>query len=173
MSPFCQIEFVSSDSDVGMLPQDFCFRGIIAGKGGLAMRFTKSLRATCLALILFFAISGWAQLSNTSSNSSLSSKPRVEIHCVAGVCTTSIDPSSFRPDVQSDLRHHGVNLSRPLLLRNLGEWEGVLPERTCYTMRSYLMAREDRHSDSTRQVGYSVCEPSSTFDVMEAVEPER
>jgi hypothetical protein len=137
------------------------------------MRFTKSLRATCLAPILFFAIGGWAQLSNVSSNSSLSSKPRVETHCAAGVCTTSIDPSSLPPDVQSDLRHHGVNLSRPLLLRNLGKREGVLPERTCYTMRSYVMAREDPHSDSTRQVGYSVCEPSSTFDLRETVEPER
>jgi hypothetical protein len=136
------------------------------------MRFTKSLRATCLAPILFFSISGWAQLSYASSNSSLSSKPRVEMHCAAGVCTTSIDSSSFPPDVQSDLPYHGVNLSRPLLLRNLGKWEGVLPERTCYTMRSYLMAREDRHSDSTRQVGYSVCEPSSTFDVRETVESQ-
>lgn len=153
--------------------QACCFRGIIAGKGGLAMQFTKSLRATCLAPILFFSISGWAQLSYASSNPSLSSKPRVEMHCTAGVCTTSIDSSSFPPDVQSDLPYHGVNLSRPLLLRNLGKWEGVLPERTCYTMRSYLMAREDRHSDSTRQVGYSVCEPSSTFDVRETVEPER
>src|SRR6202035_3113824 len=106
------------------------------------MRFTKSLRTICLAPILFFAVSGGAQLSKASSNS-ISSRPRGEIRCAAGVCTTSIDPSSFPPDVQSDLPHHGVNLSRPLLLRNLGKWEGVLPERTCYTMRSYLMARED------------------------------
>ncbi len=75
-------------------------------------------------------------------------------------------------NVQSDLTHRGVNLSRPLLLRNPGKWEGALSERTCYTMRSYLMAREDRHSDSTRQVGYSVCEPSSTFDVRETVESQ-
>ena len=138
------------------------------------MRLTKSLLTTSAA-ILFCAISGWAQASNApSANSdSFSSKPRVEIHCVAHACATSINPSSFSPDVQADLARHGVDLSRPLLLRNLGKWAGVLPERTCYTMRSYLMTREDQHSDSTRQVGYSVCAPSSTFDVRETVEPER
>ncbi len=135
------------------------------------MRFTKSLRATCLATILFCAIGCWAQLSNPSSNSNLSRKPQ-DIHCAAGVCTANIDPASFFPNVQSGLTHRGVNLSRPLLLRNPGKWEGALSERTCYTMRSYLMAREDRHSDSTRQVGYSVCEPSSTFDVRETVESQ-
>jgi hypothetical protein len=132
------------------------------------MRFTKSLRATCLATILFCAIGCWAQLS---TNSNLSRKSQ-NIHCAAGVCTANIDPASFFPNVQSGLTHRGVNLSRPLLLRNPGKWEGALAERTCYTMRSYLMAREDRHSDSTRQVGYSVCEPSSTFDVRETVESQ-
>jgi hypothetical protein len=46
-----------------------------------------------------------------------------------------------------------------IALRNPGKWEGALSERTCYTMRSYVMAGEDRHSNSTQQVGYSVCEP--------------
>lgn len=139
---------------------------------GFDMRITKSLRASCLAAFLFCAVSGWTQPSGTSVNSNLLSKPRVEIHCAAGVCTTSIDPSSLPSDVRSDLARHGVDLSRPLVLRNLGKWAGILSDRTCYTMRSYLMMREDRHSDSTRQVGYSVCEPSSTFDVRETVEPE-
>jgi hypothetical protein len=168
--PFCQTEHASSDSDVGYAVRQpvLCFGGIIAEKGGLAMRFTKSLRATCLATILFCAIGCWAQLS---TNSNLSRKSQ-NIHCAAGVCTANIDPASFFPNVQSGLTHRGVNLSRPLLLRNPGKWEGALAERTCYTMRSYLMAREDRHSDSTRQVGYSVCEPSSTFDVRETVESQ-
>ena len=135
------------------------------------MRFIESLRATYLATILFCAIGCSAQLSNASSDSNLSSK-RHDIHCAAGVCTANIDPASFFPNVQFDLTHRGVNLSRPHLMRNPGKWEGVLAERTCYTMRSYLMAREDRHSDSTRQVGYSVCEPSSTFDVRETVESQ-
>jgi hypothetical protein len=135
------------------------------------MRFTKSLRATCLATILFCAVGCWAQLSNPSSNFNLSRKPQ-DIHCAAGVCTANIDAASFFPSVQSGLTHRGVNLSRPFLLRSPGKWEGALSERTCFTMRSYLMAREDRHSDSTRQVGYSVCEPSSTFDVRETVESQ-
>jgi hypothetical protein len=134
------------------------------------MRLTRGVRLICLVPILLCAISGWAQSSKASVTSS---RPRVEIHCATGVCTKSTDPSSLPPDTRSDLVRHGVDLSRPLLLRNLGKWAGVLPEPTCYTMRSYLMMRDDPHSDSTRQVGYSVCEPSSTFDVRETVEPKR
>jgi hypothetical protein len=131
------------------------------------MQLTESLCASCLAPILFFALNGLAQ-------SLPSEKPRVEMHCAAGVCTTSIDPSSLPPDTRSDLVRRGADLSHPLLLRNLGKkWTGELSERTCYTMRSYLMKRDDQRSDSTRQVGYSVCQPSSTFDMKETVEPER
>ena len=134
------------------------------------MRLTRGFRLTCLVPILLSAISGWAQSSKASVTSS---RPRVEIPCAAGVCTTSIDPSNLPPDTRSDLVRRGVDLSHPLLLRNLGKWAGVLPEPTCYTMRSYLMMRDGPHSDSTRQVGYSVCEPSATFDVRETVEPKR
>jgi hypothetical protein len=161
--PFCQTEHASSDRDVGYAVRQpvLCFGGIIAEKGGLAMRFTKSLRATCLATILFCAIGCLAQLSNPSSNSNLSRKPQ-DIHCAAGVCTANIDPASFFPNVQSGLTHRGVNLSRPLLLRNPGKWEGAL-SGGLYTMRSYLMAR---------RIGIPipldkwviVCEPSSIFD---------
>jgi hypothetical protein len=88
---------------------------------------------------------GWAQPSNApSARSDSSSKPRVEIHCAARMCTWSIDPSSFPPAVQADLARHGVDLSRPILVR---KWAGGLPERTCYTIRSYLMAREDLPAD--------------------------
>jgi hypothetical protein len=114
----------------------------------------------CLTAPIFLTTFGWAQ--TTAATPVQHPKPRVEIHCAAGVCATSIDPSG-----SADAS------SRPLLLRNLGRWSGVLEERTCYTMRSYLMAREDEHSDSTRQVGYSTCEPSSTFDVKKSVQTER
>lgn len=134
------------------------------------MRLTEGLRLTCLVAILLYAISGWAQASTASVTSS---RPRVEIRCSAGICTTIIDPSSLPPDKRSDLVRRGVDVSHPLLLRNLGKWAGALPESTCYTMRSYLMTRDDPHSDSTRQVGYSVCEPSSTFEMRETIEPHR
>jgi hypothetical protein len=50
--------------------------------------------------------------------------------------------------------------------RNLGSIH--LPEdstKVCYTMRSYIVAREDRDSDSTKLVGYSTCQPSSNYEV--------
>jgi hypothetical protein len=134
------------------------------------MRLAEGFRLTGFLAILLCAFSGWAQSSRTSITFS---RPRVETHCSAGVCATSIDPSSLPPDTRSVLVRRGVDLSHPLLLRNLGKWAGALPEPTCYTMRSYLMTRDDPHSDSTRQVGYSVCEPSSTFDVRDSIEPQR
>jgi hypothetical protein len=41
----------------------------------------------------------------------------------------------------------------------------------CYTMRSYLMAREARDSDVTSPAGYSTCQKASRFAVKDAVEP--
>jgi hypothetical protein len=134
------------------------------------MRLAKALCDACLASIFFFSANGWAQSPDAATTYSM---PRVEIHCAAGVCATTIDPSSLSPNKRSDLVGRGVDLSRPFLLRNLGKWNGAFSERTCYTMRSYLMRRDDQHSDFTRQVGYSVCEPSSTFDVRETFDPLR
>ena len=41
----------------------------------------------------------------------------------------------------------------------------------CYTMRSYLMAREARDSDVTWPAGYSTCQKASRFAVKDAVKP--
>lgn len=44
-------------------------------------------------------------------------------------------------------------------------------QMVCYKMRTYFVAREERHSDSTKPVGYSTCQPSWRFDVKSADEP--
>lgn len=44
-------------------------------------------------------------------------------------------------------------------------------DEVCYTARSYLYARESRHSDVTRPVGYRVCTPSSKFEMKSAELP--
>ena len=44
-------------------------------------------------------------------------------------------------------------------------------DTVCYTMRSYLMAREARDSDVTWPAGYSTCQKASRFGVKDAVEP--
>ncbi len=35
----------------------------------------------------------------------------------------------------------------------------------CYTMRSFKVARDDAHSDSTHAAGYSTCQPAARFHV--------
>jgi hypothetical protein len=35
----------------------------------------------------------------------------------------------------------------------------------CYAMRSYKVARDDQHSDSTHAVGYSTCQPAARYHV--------
>jgi hypothetical protein len=42
---------------------------------------------------------------------------------------------------------------------------------TCYTMRSYVVERDDPASDAVRPKGYSTCQPSSRFDLKNAVAP--
>jgi hypothetical protein len=39
----------------------------------------------------------------------------------------------------------------------------------CYTMRTYIMARESRDSDVTRRDGHVTCQPAWKFEVRRAV----
>jgi hypothetical protein len=72
LSPSLPIEYVSSDSDVGMPCGNLAAsEGYSRTKEGLPCDSQRASGATCLAPILFCAISGWAQLSNASSNSNL------------------------------------------------------------------------------------------------------
>jgi len=43
-------------------------------------------------------------------------------------------------------------------------------EKTCYTIRSYRVARESPDSDSTRPAGYSTCQRATRFQLKEAVD---
>jgi hypothetical protein len=36
-------------------------------------------------------------------------------------------------------------------------------DNLCYSMRSYKVARDDSHSDSTHAAGYSTCQPAARF----------
>jgi hypothetical protein len=41
-------------------------------------------------------------------------------------------------------------------------------DTTCYTIRSYVVARDDEDSDSTHPVGSSTCQPTSRYRVKNA-----
>jgi hypothetical protein len=43
-------------------------------------------------------------------------------------------------------------------------------EATCYTLRTYRVARENPHSDSTRPAGYSTCERATRFQLRTTVD---
>jgi hypothetical protein len=45
-----------------------------------------------------------------------------------------------------------------------GAPDGVNPGDTaCYAIRSYVVARDNKHSDSTHLVGYSTCQPALRY----------
>jgi hypothetical protein len=41
-------------------------------------------------------------------------------------------------------------------------------DTTCFTIRSYVVARDSKGSDSTHPAGYSTCQPSNRFQVKSA-----
>jgi hypothetical protein len=43
-------------------------------------------------------------------------------------------------------------------------------EKTCYTLRTYRVARETPDSDSTKPAGYSTCQRATRFQLKEAVD---
>ncbi len=45
-------------------------------------------------------------------------------------------------------------------------------DATCYTLRTYRVARENPGSDATRPAGYSTCQPSTRFQVRTAVDSQ-
>ena len=87
-------------------------------------------------------------------------------------------PGSVAPSAKFDLPNRATGV-RPISKfhpanerlrnfdpRNLGsiqtEEDG---DNICYTVRSYIVARENRNSDSTELVGYSTCQPSSKYEL--------
>jgi hypothetical protein len=58
-------------------------------------------------------------------------------------------------------------------LRELARRDGTQIERdgVCYTMRTYVMAREEKDSDVTRPVRVTRCLPSSKLEFKSAIQP--
>jgi hypothetical protein len=58
-------------------------------------------------------------------------------------------------------------------LRELARRDGTQIERdgVCYTMRTYVMAREEKDSDVTRMVRMTRCMPANKLEFKSAVQP--
>jgi hypothetical protein len=46
---------------------------------------------------------------------------------------------------------------------------GALADNSCFAIRSYLMARDSKHSDSTHLAGYTTCVPSRKYQLRKVV----
>jgi len=49
---------------------------------------------------------------------------------------------------------------------------GALADNSCFAIRSYLMARDNKHSDSTHLAGYTTCVPSRKYQLRKAAGTE-
>jgi hypothetical protein len=89
---------------------------------------------------------------------------------------TPSEPWKIIPNPPSDLNSDSADHVRVDQFRlNQGPvispW--VVPldaDTTCYTMRSYVVARDSKDSESTHPAGYSTCQPASRYRVKTTVE---
>lgn len=114
--------------------------------------------------MLVFPVSALAQ---TQSDQPAPTAPQATID------PTSADPlQSLSPDVAkmfslgNDQNRVAVLQDVPTLPVNpftVSPDSRILPEVTCLRIRSFVMARDNKHSDSTHLVRYSTCQPSYRY----------
>jgi len=107
------------------------------------MRITGLLVIVLLILIFFLAAP--AASSAQTANS-------------ASVAPSTADRADFNRTVRNFMRGDGSQLER----------DGV-----CYTMRTYVVAREDKDSDVTRPVRVTRCLAATKLEFKSAVAPAR
>lgn len=88
-------------------------------------------------------------------------------------------PARSSPDLMDHIRADQYRFDRGELDLRTGHSKSQLKNRTlvmgldgtldsdttCYTMRSYVVARDSKDSDSTHPAGYSTCQPASRYRV--------
>jgi len=110
------------------------------------MRLTSLLALLLLILILFFASSAASFAQTATPDPSAKPAEKTEI-------------SRFTSDTLADLARRARSGSE-------FERDGV-----CYTMRTYVVAREDKDSDVTRMVRATRCLPAWKLEFKSAVTP--
>lgn len=103
-----------------------------------------------LFLSLLISLCGAAAVAQSSPNNSNSSQPSLALPENSQRVNEAV---VTRP---LDSRIHILTLQQD--------------EKTCYTIRAYRVARESADSDSTRPVGYSTCQPTTRFQLKQAVD---
>ena len=110
------------------------------------MRLTGLLVVTLFLLILLFAVPA-ASYGQAASTPSISTSAEKAI------------------PIELDSRNL-LELARRSALSSEFERDGV-----CYTMRTYIMAREDKDSDATRMVRATRCLPAWKLEFKSAIAP--
>ena len=112
------------------------------------MRLTGLLALLLFILIVFF-VAPAASIAQTA-NTIVTAKPSEQSASLHSTDGTALD------------------LARRGLFGSEFERDGV-----CYTMRTYIMAREDRDSDATRMVRATRCLPAWKLELKTATTPTR
>jgi len=129
------------------------------------MRLTGLLALLLFFLIVFFAApaASYAQTAQAPAATSNS---------------TGLLPENVSQSESFQFAADAPRLDRPLVLREpLMDHGGDMVLRdyerdgVCYTMRTYVMAREDKDSDVTRMARYRKCLPSWKVDLKTAIAP--
>jgi hypothetical protein len=122
------------------------------------------MRIPIILLVLQFGLAslGAAQATDQSQPAPGSAAPSRKSELVNNA-TEAMPIGKFH---LANERRHDVSPVGIFDVRNLRpfHFEGDR-ENVCYKMRSYIMARENGDSDSTKLVGYSTCQPSSKYQL--------
>jgi hypothetical protein len=131
-------------------------------------------------LFLFVLISlcvATAAAQSSPSNNSESSPPASALPWTAQASTRTFqfqlpllaDRQSLS-DNEGTISGNDADVSRTLDSRAQHILTLQQDENTCYTIRTYRVARESPDSDSTRPAGYSTCQRATRFQLKEAVD---
>jgi len=123
------------------------------------MSYRLLLAALCLSVLPAFA----QDHSLVSGNADRNLQPVADFRTPPA--STASESWRILPEQDSD---KDKNLT--LTQRDLGP-EGVLasspgslaPESMCYSIRSYVVARDSKHSDSVHPAGYTTCVPATRY----------
>jgi hypothetical protein len=77
-------------------------------------------------------------------------------------------PSEYNaldPERLGQYRLNQIKIDPPLRLKT----ETLDSDVTCYTIRTYVVARDSKDSDSTHPAGYSTCQPSAQYQLKTTV----
>jgi hypothetical protein len=79
--------------------------------------------------------------------------------------STQSEPWRILPKSDSDKDKNLILMTPELGPKGIALTPGgpLAPETMCYSIRSYVVARDHKHSDSVHPVGYTTCVPASRY----------